>query len=179
MEIEFEEVDWGVANTYKTETGFKIELNKHLIEFPELRNKIIEHERQHTIQKGFLQQRKVDIKTKIKFSNLFPFYKKYPKTFFQQMSPISYKDKTLFFEWSLIFLYTIYLGFAFLIYYLIKTFSKDSLMFWKIIKYIIIIFLIVIIVYYGGKELIKYINEQSKKIKDVPTLQSKLKYLEN
>ncbi len=158
--MNIEETNFGVANTIDG----KIYLNKHLIEFPELRSKILEHEFEHQKAKGFIENRKIDAKTKIRFLELLPFFKKYPKTFLQQYSPITYKDNTLFFEWSLLILYFLGIGLLVFIYYLIRFFSKDSTFFWEVIKYMAIIFLIIFIVYLGIKWIIKEINNNWKKI---------------
>ena len=159
MEI-VETKKYGLANTI----GGVIFLHPILQDFPELRQRIIHHEFEHQKAKGFLANRKVDALTDLKFSDLLPIYKKKPSLFFKQYSPISYIDKTLFFEWSLITLYLISLGFLGLIYWIIKTFSKDSFVFWKIIQYIVIISIIVLIVYFGGRWVIREINKQAKKL---------------
>ena len=155
--------NWGVANYYSNPE--RIEINEILYEpeFENLKNRIIQHERKHSKAKGFIAQRRVDASTKIKFSDLIPIYKRKPILFFQQHSPITYKDNTLFFEWSIIFLLLIYTGIGTLIYYLIKLFSKDSAFFLTISKNMVIILIIVFFVYFGGKRLFKYINEESAK----------------
>ncbi len=155
--------NWGVANYYSNPE--RIEINEILYEpeFENLKNRIIQHEREHHRAKGFIGQRRVDLFTKITFSDLLPIYKRKPILFFQQHSPITYKDNTLFFEWSLIFLYFIYAGIGTLIYYLIKLFSKDSIFFWTVIQNMVIILIIVLLVYFGGKRLFKYINEEFTK----------------
>ena len=150
---------FGVANTING----KVYLHPNLKEFPQLREKIIRHELSHTKAKGFIGQRRVDALTDIRFIDLFPFYKKYPSSFFKQHSPITYKDNTIYFEWTIIFLIIIYTGIGTLIYYLIKLFSKDSAFFWTISKNMVIILIIVFFVYFGGKRLFKYINEESAK----------------
>lgn len=161
--VEIKKVKWGVANHYSNPEIIEINEKLDEPEFESLKNKIILHEIEHHKAKGFLANRKVDALTNLKFKDLYPFYKKYPKTFFQQYSPITYKDNTLFFEWSLIFLYTFYLLVGTLIFWLIKLFSKDSAFFWSVIQNMVIILLIVFFVYFGGKILFKYINEEFSK----------------
>jgi len=160
------EVDFGVANTYKTDDGYVIEINYKLQEFPELREKILDHERKHAKTKGFWKQRKVDALTDLRFRDLFPVYRKYPKLFLQQNIPINYsKEKnTLFIDYSLLFLYIIYAGILVLIYFLITLFSTNSVFFWKIIKYSGIVLGIVIVLSFIGKKLKKAINEESSKL---------------
>ena len=95
MEVEIVETEFGVANTYKTKEGFRIELNKNLDEFPRLKEKVLEHERDHTRTEGFWKNRKLEFHSKVRFRELIPFFRKYPKTFLQQYSPTVYKDKTI------------------------------------------------------------------------------------
>jgi len=160
--VDIIKTSFGVANYYTNPD--RIEINEKLFEpeFKDLLEKIIKHEREHHKTKGFWKQRKVDFGTELSFKDLFPFYKKYPLKFFQQHSPITYQDNTLYFEWSLIFLYTIYLGIALLIFWIINTFSTSSEMFLKIVGYSVLIIIISIVILKGGKELIKYTNEQAR-----------------
>lgn len=169
--VEIIKTDWGVANTYKTKEGYQIEINSKLDEFPEIKEKVLRHEFEHTRvkekgHKGFIAQRKIDALTEVKFKDLFPFYKKNPKTFFQQMSPITYSKQknTLFIEWTLIFLYTIYLGIGYLVFWLINTFSTNQEEFFAISKWIFIIGLIVFIIYKGGKLLLRSLNKEIEEI---------------
>ena len=158
-------VNFGVANTYKTEKGYVIEINKKLYEpeFENLKNRILAHEFEHTKQKGFWKNRKVDALTDLKFKDIFPVYKKYPRTFFQQHIPINYskEKKTLFIDWSLIFLYSFYAGLLFGVYSLIKLFSKDKVFFWKVMKYVIIFLVASFVVYKLGKGLRNYVNKEA------------------
>ena len=169
MATTIKKVDWGVANTYRDGNDYVIEINEHLFEpeFDDLRSRIISHEREHTKNKGFWKNRKVDALTELKFSHLFKFYKKYPKKFIQQNIPINYsKEKnTLFIDYSLLFLYIIYAGILVLIYFLVSLFSTNSVFFWKIIKYSGIILGITIVLSFIGKKLKKTINEESVKLK--------------
>ena len=155
-------IKWGVANYYSDPE--RIEINEKLDEpqFEKLKNKIIRHELEHHRAKGFLAQRKVDARTDLKFKDLFPFYRKYPQTFFQQHSPITYKDNTVYFEWTLLFLYLFYIGIGAFIFWLIKLFSADSDFFWKVIMYMFCIFFSLIVLYLIGKGLRNYINEEAK-----------------
>ena len=152
-----------MANYYSNPE--RIEINERLYEpqFEGLRHKIIKHEHEHHRAKGFIAQRKVDALTELKFKDLFPFYKKYPKTFFQQHSPITYKDNIVYFEWTLIFLYLFYIGLGALIFWLIKLFSAYSVFFWKVIQYMLWIIIVLIILYIVGRGLRNYVNEESKK----------------
>ena len=150
---------YGLANTIDG----KIYLHPILDEFPVLKKRVIRHEIKHTKQKSWLGQRGVDLLTNISFRELLPIYKRKPSLFFQQYSPITYKDNTIFFEWSLLFLYFIYAGVGTLIYFLIKLFSKDSTFFWIIIRNMVIILIIVFLIYFGGKRLFKYLNEEYTK----------------
>jgi len=171
------EVNFGIANTYKTEKGHLIEINYKLQEFPKLREKIVEHEFEHAKAKSFWKNRKVDALTDLKFKDLFPVYKKYPKLFFQQHLPFNYskEKKTLFIDWSLIFLYSFYIGIGIGIYSLIKLFSKDSIFFWKVIKYIAIILGASFLVYQGGKRLRKSVNEEAQRLTSKKNLTEKQK----
>jgi len=168
MVTTIKKVDFGVANTYKEGDNYVIEINEHLFEpeFDDLRSRIISHEKEHTKAKGFWKNRKIDALTELKFSHLFKFYKKYPKTFFQQNLPINYsKEKnTLFIEWSRVFLIIIYAGILIGIYFLINLFSTDSIFFWKVIKYIVIILGIYFVLSFIGKRLKKSINEEANKL---------------
>lgn len=150
---------FGVANTING----KIYLHPKLRDFPKLREKIISHESEHINSKGFLANRKVDALTELKFKDLYPFYKKYPKTFFQQHFPITYKDGNLYLEWTLIFLYSFYIGLGFLIYYLIRIFSTDWGFFWKVVQNMTLIFIVVLSLYVLGKKLKEYINKEAQK----------------
>ena len=165
--VEIIKVKWGVSSYYSNPK--RIEINEKLYEpeFDDLRNRVLRHEMEHYKTKGFWKQRRIDALTDLKFSHLFKFFKKYPKTFFQQMSPINYsKEKnTLFIDYSLLFLYIIYAGILVLIYYLITIFSTNSIFFWKIIKYSGIILGITIVLSSIGKKLKKAVNEESIKLK--------------
>lgn len=166
--IEIIYTDWGVANTYKTEKGYTIEVNKKLKEFPDLLERILKHEFEHAKVKekglkGFAKQRRIDALTDVKLKDLFPFFKKHPKTAIQQYSPITYKDNTIYFEWSLILLYTMYIGLAFGIYYLINLFSTNEGFFWAVIEKMVLIFFGIGVLYIIGKKLREYINEEAKK----------------
>ncbi len=164
--VEIIKVKWGVSNYYSNPE--RIEINEKLYEpeFDDLKNRVLRHEMEHHKTKGFWKNRKIDALTDLKFSHLFKFFKKYPKTFFQQMSPINYSkiDKTLYFEWSLIFLYLLYAGILYGIFKLISLFSSNKIFFWLIVKKAGIILLIIFALYYIGKSLKKYINEESRKL---------------
>lgn len=166
MSTIIKEVNWGVANTYKEGKNYIIEINSQLQDFPKLREKILNHEREHSRAKGFWKNRKIDALTKLKHRDLLKFYKKYPKTFLQQNIPINYsKEKnTLFIEWSRIFLIIIYAGILFGIYYLINLFSNSPTFFWEVAKYMGIIFGISFLIYFIGKRLIKYINKEATEL---------------
>ena len=160
-------VNFGIANSYPQEDV--IELHKGLDdpEFSQLKEKILAHEMEHIRKKskGFWKQREVDFKTDLRFKELLPFIKKYPKSILQ-FSPIIYsKEKnTLLFDFSLIFLYIIYAGILVLIYFLINLFSTNSIFFWKIVKYSGIVLGIVIVLSFIGKKLKRKINEESSKL---------------
>ena len=158
------ETGFGVANTYKTDSGYMVEVNSKLKEFPELMNKILEHERQHTKTKGFWKNRKLETNSNVKFRELIPFFIKYPRHFFQQYSPVTYRNNTLYFEWSLIFLYLIYVGIGFFIMWMINLFSDDWIFFWRVIKYMVIISGITIGLYIIGKKLKDSINEEASRL---------------
>ena len=155
--MEIVESDWGIANTFAD----RIELNRRLKEFPELREKILKHELEHARAKGFIANRKVDALTKLKFKDIFPFVRKYPTTFFQQYIPISYstEEDTVYFEWSLIFLYGFILGFIYLIYKLILFFSSTPEISFIILRNIFIVGGIVVGLFILGKFLKKYTSE--------------------
>lgn len=154
MEV-IETEDYGVANTIDN----TIYLHPKLSEFPKLREKILKHEFEHIKSKSFWKNRKIDALTELTFKDLYPFYKKYPKTFLKQNLPISYSktNNTLLIEWTLLFLYTFYVSLGVGIYYLIKIFSPDKIIFWRIIKLSSILILIVI----AGHYLIKLINKNA------------------
>lgn len=164
-EFKIIETEFGIANTYGTE----IELNSHLSEFPELRKKIINHEIEHAREnssksssflKRFYKNRKIDALTDIKFRDLIPFIKKYPKSFFQQILPFNYsKEKdTIFIEWSLIFFYLFVIGIIALCIKLITMFADTPSTLFLIIKNIILISIISIGVYFLGKYIVNKIN---------------------
>lgn len=157
------EVDYGVANTYHSKGYTIIEINKHLQEFPELREKVINHELEHAKTKNFWKNRKIDSQTNVTFKDLFPFYKKYPKTLLFQYSPITYKDNTLYFEWSLIFIYTSWILLGTFVVFIINSFSNDWSFIFKVIQYMLLIGAISVGVLIGWKKLIKSINEEAKK----------------
>lgn len=150
---------YGLANTING----TIYIHPKLKEFPDIHSKVIRHEIEHTRQKSWMGQRKVDALTEIKFKDLYPFYKKYPSVFFKQHSPITYTDNTLLIEWSLIFLYSIYIGLGGLVYWIISIFSSDRAFFFKIVWYMFLIFMGIFFLYYVGKMLKGYVNEQAKK----------------
>ena len=173
--------NFGIANTYPD----RIEINEKLYqpEFNLLREKIIKHELEHSKAKGFWKNRKIDVLTEVKFKDLIPFIKKNPKVLFQQYLPITYSKKknTLYFEWSLIFLYSIITGLGFLVYYLINLFSTSQEMFWQIIRNTGIILGVVLVLYFIGKKFrssTSKINwkEEDKKTK-LTSYQKKLKKL--
>ena len=155
--MEIIESDWGIANTFEN----RIELNRKLKEFPELRGKILKHELEHSKTQSFMANRKVDAFTKLKFRDIFPFVKKYPRAFFQQYIPISYSivEDTIYFEWSLIFLYGLILGFIYLIYKLILFFSSTPEISFIILRNIFIVGGIVVGLFILGKFLKKYTSE--------------------
>ncbi len=163
--VEIIKVKWGVSNHYSNPE--RIEINEHLFEpeFEGLKNRIILHEKKHSKAKGFWKQREIDMKSNLKFSHLFKFYKKHPKTFLQQNFPINYsKEKnTLFIEWSRIFLIMIYAGILFGVYSLINLFSTDSIFFWKVIKYIILILVGSLLLMFIGKKLKNHINKEANR----------------
>lgn len=150
---------YGLANTID---GI-IYLHPILDEFPSTKTRVIRHEIEHTKKKSWLGQRKVDAFSSISFRELLPIYKRKPSLLLKQYSPITYIEKTLLIEWSLVFLYLFYIGVGALIFWIIKLFSTDSVFFWKVIQYMFWIFAIVIVLYLGGKWLKNYINEEAKK----------------
>jgi hypothetical protein len=159
--VEINYVKFGVANVIDN----KIYLNEHLNEpeFESLKNKIIIHEKEH-LNSSWMKNRKIDALSEVKFSDLKPFFKKYPKALFQYL-PITYINKVIYFEWSLILFYLLGLGVLYFIYLLINTFSSNQVFFWKIVKNILIILPIVFVLYFLGKKLTKSINKQAKEIK--------------
>lgn len=177
--MEIKKVSWGVANSYPKEGTIEINENLFLPEFDSLRKRILEHEREHMQTKTWMGQREIDAKTELKFKDLFPFYKKFPKTFFQQHSPLIYsKEKnTLYFEWSLIILYIVTIGFGYLLYVILQTFGKSPETMWKIIEYSLIIFGIVGVIYLIGKKIQKETNKMDWKDEKLTKQQKKLKKL--
>lgn len=157
--VEIIETDDSVANTIDG----KIYLNKHLREFPELRERIISHELEHQKSHGFWHNRKIDALTDLSFRDMLPFYKKYPRFFIQQHLPVFYKEGVLYFNWSIIFLLLIYGGIAFGIFGLIKLFSFDSTFFWSVIKNIAWILPTALFVIWGIKKLVKIVNREAPK----------------
>lgn len=161
------ENEWGISNTYED----RIEINKKLNDFPDLKERVIAHELEHANirkkgLKGWAKQRKVDALTEVKFKHLIPFIKKYPKHFFQQMLPITYskKEDTVYFEWSLIILYISLVGITGLIITLITYFGKDSYLFWKIIKFTVIGLMGLFVLYKLGDKVRKDINKEANKV---------------
>lgn len=157
MEIIFTE-KYGLANTIDK----IIYLHPILNDFPELKEKVIKHELEHVRSKGFWENRKIDSLTEITFRDLFPVYKKKPSLLLKQYSPITYIDKVLYFEWSLIFLFLFYLGVIFFVYLFVYSFSPyPSKTFLNII-----IFLGIITIFYAlAKRFISEINKESKSLK--------------
>ena len=171
------ESNWGIANTYPN----RIELNKHLKDFPKLREKIITHELEHAKAKSWIANRKVDAFTEIKFKDLIPFIKKHPKALFQQYLPITYSkyDNTIYFEWTLILLYLLGTGVLYLIYKFISVFATNSHLFWQIMKNIAIIGAIILFLYWVGKKLRNYTSkiDWKKNKKKLTKKQKQLKRL--
>lgn len=163
--VEIRKVEWGIANSYPKEDLIEIHSDLDKPEYEGLKRKILAHEMEHIKKKsqGFIAQRRVDFRTNLSFRDLLPFIKNHKKNFLQQYFPITYKDNTIFFEWSLIILYFVYAGIGTLIYFLIKLFSKDSTFFWIIIRNMVVISMVVFLIYFGAKRLFKYINEEYKK----------------
>lgn len=166
--LEIRKTNWGVANTFHEGKKTIIELNEKLYEpeFKGLLDKTLKHESEHHHASGFWENRKVDALTDLSFKDLIPFYKKYPKTFFQQMSPISYREGTVYLEWSLIFLYSIYIGIGFGIFGLIKLFSFDSVFFWKIVKNIAWLLPSILLVLWLLNKLKNQANKEAKEHSD-------------
>jgi hypothetical protein len=163
--VEIRKIKHGIANAYPKENI--IELNEKLDEeeFISLKSKILKHEMEHihSKKKGFWKQREIDARTEISFKDIFKFIKKYPSNLFYQYFPITYHNKTLFIEWSLIFLYILFGGILFFIIYIIKIFSVNQQAFWRILEYLAIGLVITFFLYKLGKRAINYINRQAKK----------------
>jgi hypothetical protein len=165
--MEIIETNWGIANTYND----TIKINSKLNQFPELRKKILQHEYEHieaNKRKGlnrFAKNREIDARTEVRFKDILPFIKRYPKALFQQYCPINYskEENTIYFEWSLIFLYSIFIGIGYGILKLINSFSTTSELSWQITKNIAWIIGIILIIYFIGDRLRKNINKNNWK----------------
>jgi hypothetical protein len=80
MTLEIKESEWGLANNF----GDYIEVNKHLKEFPELYDQIIEHEQAHSSGAFTKDDFILDLSpSKVNTWRLFKFMCIYPKTFTQ------------------------------------------------------------------------------------------------
>jgi len=173
MDKEIIETEWGIENTYSD----RIEINKDLVEYPELRKKILKHEFEHARikeggTKGFIKNRKVDALTEIKFWEILKFAWKRPNTW-TQFLPITYskKEDTMYFDWSIIFLYfgaTLFLYFV--SDFIIDIFGWEIL--WRTLPITILILVLLYIIKKLSKRFIAMINKESKKA----TSKSKMRF---
>lgn len=91
--------DWGLANWYEDH----IELNKNLKKYPRLHNYILIHEKNHKNNFDITN----DLKINLKYDFLIMlFCLRYPKTLID-LSPISYRNKKIFYDSNKIILYFI------------------------------------------------------------------------
>lgn len=113
MEVRY--VPYAIANRFETH----IELNENLRYYPDLHNAILQHELQHTNEKGFNKKDAIlDFGVnKVNYFKLFKFMCIYPKTFLQ-FAPIYKKGDTLFYDLNLCLVWSFILGFASLGIYL-------------------------------------------------------------
>ncbi len=106
MEIKY--VSHSIANRFNG----RIEINKHLKNYPELLKPILQHELQHTNQAWSVKDFKLDFisNDKVNQWKLIKFMFKHPKSF-AQLSPILYsKKKGFIIDLNLIIMYSIMIG---------------------------------------------------------------------
>lgn len=161
MTKEVIETNWGIANTYED----RIEINKELVNYPELRAKIIKHENEHANVKkkgigGFMKDRKIDALTELTFWEMFKFSWRRPKTWIQYL-PITYskRDDTIYFDWSLMILYSVF----FFTFYLPSRFIINNYgldLFSKVVPLAILILAAIFIIKNLTQRLFKKINEE-------------------
>ena len=96
-------VDSGLGNNF----GNEIELNKYLLNYPELHKIILNHELEHTDKAFTLKDLALDLgESKINRLDLFKFMIKHPKSFYQLL-PIYWSKKHGFvYDINLILIYS-------------------------------------------------------------------------
>ena len=105
IELPIIEVNHGLANNF----GTHIEINKHLRNYPELLNPILEHEFSHTDKAVTWQDFKLDfiMPQAIHYKQLFNFMIKHPRSF-TQFAPIYWtRKKGFIYDFNLIVMYLI------------------------------------------------------------------------
>lgn len=98
--------NWAVANVFKD--GL-IELHKDL-QLPEYRNlkrEILDHEREHDFDKGFLYNLKVDFLNSVRAKGILQFMLRRPKTWIQLFPVYWTKSRGLIYDKSMMLLYLI------------------------------------------------------------------------
>ena len=99
-----EYVDWGLANNF----GNIIELNRNLVNYPELFNPILRHELEHTDKFFTWHDLKHDLSSSYKVNQfqLIKFMLKHPKSF-TQLLPVywQYSKKRIVYDINLLIIY--------------------------------------------------------------------------
>ena len=104
MEIKY--VDWGIANRFSD----RIEINKHLKDYPNLLIPILRHERNHTDETFTVHDFKLDFlsNSKVNQWEMLKFMFKYPKSFTQLLPIIYVKKKGFIYDINMIIMYAIF-----------------------------------------------------------------------
>lgn len=102
-----EYVDWGIANNF----GDIIELNKNLVDYPELFNPIMRHELEHTDKFFSWHDLKHDLVSshKINQLQLLKFMFKHPKSFTQLLPIYWHSKRGIVYDVNLIITYSIFI----------------------------------------------------------------------
>jgi len=100
--LKVEYVNSGLGNNF----GDLIEINKNLLNYPELHNAVLAHELEHSSQAFTIYDLKLDLsKPKVNSWDMLKFMVKYPKSF-SQMLPFYYSKKHGFvYDINLIIIY--------------------------------------------------------------------------
>lgn len=103
--IDIIEVEHGIANNF----GDHIEINKHLKEYPDLFESVLQHELSHTNKEFSFKDLKLDLlaDNEVDRRNMIKFMFKHPKSF-SQLLPLYYSKRNGFvYDTNLIIMYAI------------------------------------------------------------------------
>ena len=97
-------VDYGIANRF----GDEIDINKHLLEYPNLYKAILDHEMEHDSEGYTFKDFRIDFGgSKVNTLELIGFMFRHPKSLVQFLPLYRTKSRGWFFDQSLIYLYGI------------------------------------------------------------------------